>query len=112
MGKIIESPIKEFPGTVEIFKPVPYPEFITWEKRITESHEALNSVLNKEGRFTQGEGEVMTWTAIQGMIQNWNIENFDIANPTADPRVPVMSLMTWLVREIRKVINGEVDAKK
>ena len=112
MGKVIESPVKEFPGTVEIFQPVPYPEFITWEKKIAESDEALQLVIKGDPKYTQGEAEYLTWKAIAGMVQNWNIEKFDISKPSADPRVSVMQLMAWLVREIGKVINGDVDAKK
>lgn len=113
MGKIIESPVPEFPGKVEIFQPVPYPEFITWEKRITESDEALKSVTSdSDNKKTQGEAEYLTWKAIRGMVQDWKIDQFDIDNPTADPRAAVIELMTWLVREIGKIINGDIDPKK
>lgn len=95
MGKVIMSPVEKFSGTVTLVDPVPYPAFIEWEKRIGEA-----------GAVQESKTQLVMFEAVGGMIEAWNIADFDIKKPRATPRAAVLELLAWLVTEIGKVING------
>jgi len=103
MGKQIISPVKKFPGSVILKDPLPYPDFITWEKGLTSA---------KADGITEGEREVCFMKAISAVIEKWDLENFDPDNPPATPRTPVLKILTWLIDEIGKMINGVEDIPK
>lgn len=98
MSKVITSPIEKFPGTVTLYDPVPYPAYIAWEKAVKE--EGAVDDLTKQHALFKG---------VKEMVEQWDIPNYDINNPAATPRVPVIQLLSWLVVEIGKVINGDVN---
>ena len=96
--KTITSKIKEFPGTVDLISPVPYPVFIEWEKAVSRAEED-----------TQGEKELALWAGVKAMSEKWDIKGFDLDNPVASPRKPVMELLTWIIKEVGLVINEVTD---
>jgi hypothetical protein len=110
MGKVIESPVKLFPGTVEIHDQLDYPKFIEYENSVATMSEATAD--HKAGKITQGETDVIVWKELFKMVINWNIQGFDRENIPATPRIQVIQVMGWLTREIGKVVNGEPDSKK
>jgi len=98
MGKLINSPVAKFPGTVILFDPVPYPAYIAWEKAVD-----VNGVSDESAK------QYALFNGVKAMAEKWEISAFDIDNPTATPRVAVLNLLAWLVTEIGKVIAGESD---
>lgn len=98
MSKLIHSPVDKFPGDVTLFDPVPYTAYIAWEKAIRVDGEAQDSVK----QFALFEG-------VKALVEAWNIPDFDISNPPATPRTPVLNLLAWLVTEIGIVVNGDTD---
>ena len=94
MSKVIQSPVKRFPGSVTLYDPVPYPNFIEWEKAI-----------NADGEGADLEKQLTMWHGVKAMTEKWEIPEFDIENPIATPRAAVISLLAWLVTEIGKIIN-------
>jgi len=95
MGKLITSPVERFPGEVTLIDPVPYPEFIEWEKAI----DGLDNLESGQAQYTMFE-------AVRLMVEKWDIANFDITNPPATPRTAVVQLLAWLIDEVGRVING------
>jgi len=103
MGKQITSPVDKFPGSVTLKDPLPYPDFIMYEKEIASA--------NVDG-ITEGERELCLFAAASVFIEKWDLENFDPDNKPATPRTPVIKLLTWLITEIGKMINGIEDIPK
>jgi hypothetical protein len=99
MGKVITSPVEKFPGTVTLYDPVPYPAFITWQKAIRKAGEIADT--------SDGETQLEMFKGAEACIESWNIEGFDISEPVATPRTPVVELLGWLVTEIGKVFNAD-----
>lgn len=98
MSKLIHSPVEKFPGDVTLFDPVPYPAYIEWEKTV-----------RLEGKPEDSTMQMALFGGVKAMVEKWEISNFDINNPSATPRTPVLNLLAWLVTEIGKVINGDID---
>jgi len=94
VSKVIQSPVKRFPGSVTLYDPVPYPNFIEWEKAI-----------GTEGKGADPEKQLIMWGGVKAMVEKWEIPEFDIEKPVATPRVAVINLLSWLVTEIGKFIN-------
>ena len=92
MSKAIQSPVRRFPGSVTLYDPVPYPNFIEWEKAIRVEGADL-------------EKQLIMWGGVKAMVEKWEIAEFDIEKPVATPRVAVINLLSWLVTEIGKIIN-------
>jgi len=98
--KIITSPVKELPGTIEL------PEFLTLPQ-IVEYTEATRAAVNTGA-----------WAHIQSMLPaqrkltgEWKIEglpkDYDFENKPFKPAVPLLKLLSWLHTEINKLIVGE-----
>ena len=104
MSKEIKSPIKKFSGSVIIKNPLPYPDYIAWEK-------GLLSEAEKE-EVSQGEIEQALWSGVSAVVEKWDLKNFDSENIPATPRTPVLELLAWLVTEIGKVINEIEESPK
>ena len=102
--KTITSPVKKFPGTVVIKDPLPYPDYIAWEKGLLSEDE--------KAEITQGELEQSLWSGVFAVIEKWDLENFDPENIPATPRTPVLELLAWVVREIGNVINEVEESPK
>lgn len=98
MGRVIHSPVNQFPGDVVLFDPVPYPAYIEWERAV-----------KSEGDHKNLEKQLHMFRGVRAMVETWSIAGFDIDNPAATPRVPVLQLLAWLVTEIGKVISGDTD---
>lgn len=103
MSKEIKSPVKKFPGSVIVKSPLPYPDYIAWEKAVSGK---------EDEEVTQGENELSLWGGISAVVEEWNIKDFDLENPLATPRQPVLKLLTWLITEIGKIINEVEESPK
>ena len=96
--KRLQSPIEKFPGEVILLDPVPYPAYIAWEKAV-----------RSEGEAEDSEKQLAMWKGVAAMVKEWNIPSFDLNNPVATPRTPVLRLLAWIVTEIGLVVNGDLD---
>ena len=103
MSKIITSQIKKFPGTVTLSDPITYQQYERWYAAWKAQNE-----LPKEARESL-DNEKVLWAEIMPMVEKWELENFNPANPPAAPRIPVIQLVIWLVTEIGKIINEGTD---
>lgn len=100
MAKTITSPVKHFPGTVTLFRPVTYPQYIAWVRAVHSQRDGMESE-------TQPEGELTLWGGVKALVEVWDIPNFDLDNIPASPRAAVVNLLSWLITEIGTVINED-----
>ena len=101
MGKTITSPVEKFSGSVTLLDPVPYPVYIEWNKAMREA-DITEDTNDPEKQYKVFQGILL-------MVEKWDIKKFSIKNPPATPRTQVLELLAWLVVEIGKIINGEID---
>jgi len=104
MGKQIISPVKKFSGSVILKDPLPYPDFIAWEKGFISADEKTDK--------THGEIETSLWSGVLAVVEKWELKDFDPENIPATPRVAILDLLAWIVREVGKMINGVEDIPK
>ena len=102
--KTITSPVKKFPGTVVIKDPLPYPDYIAWEKGLLSEDD--------KAEITQGEVEQALWSGVLAVVEKWELKNFDPENLPATPRVAVLNLLAWIVKEIGLIINEVEESPK
>lgn len=98
MSKVIHSPVTKFKGDVTLCDPVPYPAYIAWQKAVDMTGEGGDTVKQLE-----------LFKGVRAMVEKWEIPNFDIDNPIATPRIPVLNLLAWVVTEIGIIIKGDED---
>jgi hypothetical protein len=78
-----------------------FPTFMAWERCV---REAKASELDTEK-------QAIMFAGVRAVVTHWGIEGYDLDNPAATPRGPVLMLLAWLIREIGAVINGSVNPK-
>ena len=105
MSKTIESPVKEFPGTVILPDYLTMPQALLYEKAVRDG-----SALIEESASQTAYDAVMV-DAICGCVEEWNLEglgqlSFDTFPST--PRAASAELVAWLFGEIVKLYNPEV----
>jgi len=104
MGKQITSPVKKFSGSITIKDPLPYPDFIAWEKGFIAEEDRADK--------TNGEKESSMWSGVLAVVEKWELQNFDPENIPATPRLAVINLLTWIVKEVGLIINEVEDIPK
>ncbi len=100
MPKTITSPVKRFPGTVTLPDSYGFGELIQWEHHMA-----------RMGELTGAEQVATVAEAILPMVSEWHITGLPEKPEAlpATPRVPIINLVTWLMREIGAVIDGGED---
>ena len=120
MPKVIQSPVKHFPGTVTLSDPLSLPQVVRIDecllarKQYFEETEVdgERSYTLKEGAFWSNANTVEV-EAILMCVEEWDLRGFT-EKVTADtfpgsPRAASVQLINWLVVEILRVYRGEVE---
>lgn len=137
MGKVIESPVKKFPGTVTLKDPIPLDACVTWEQALDECGAKLCNVGQtlvskivkgdekaredltahylkcKEDKtgcrepLPETQAQARIIPSIKTCIEEWKIEGFDLSNPPGSPKLSRSKLIAWLVKEINDLYIDE-----
>ena len=122
MSKIVECPIKRFPGTVTLRDPIPF--------RLIQRWEAANYGLpSKEEREKMKPGELVKivydvrdklYPIVIEIVETWNLkniltpalpvtaENFPNAAPGTSAN-STNALVAWLMKEVGEIYKGNED---
>ena len=120
MSKILTSPVKKWPGTITL------PDFLTigqamaWEEAYANATEILPEAepIQKDEQLTNDQINrvAATWAAkwtelilpgIMACVESWNLEGLDHNNFPATPRMSRVTLVAWIVTEIKKLYDEE-----
>ncbi len=124
MSKVIQSPVKRWPGMVTLHDPLSYPQLIAWEDAI---NAADKSELADEARAKNPDGKLtlgaigarprLAQTVLPGIlacVEKWELQSFPeivtLDTFPSTPRMPALMLISWLMAEINKLYDdaGEV----
>lgn len=103
MSKTIESPVKEFPGSVELPDRLTMPQALAFEQSIRDGQSL------EEASQTQYDSVMVE--AICTCVEEWNLEDFGQLAPDtfpATPRIASAELIAWLYGEIITLYNPDV----
>jgi hypothetical protein len=122
MSKILESPVKRWPGTVTIPDYLTIPQAIEWEDALSNAKKLLPDVefdFKDDGSIdtSKMKPEYLEFISIANSLKyaneilpgikacvlEWNLENFDSENFPATPRQARVDLISWLIVEITKL---------
>jgi hypothetical protein len=117
MGRRFESPVKHFPGFVEIKEPIPYADVCVWEDAIDALNEKYPPKEDEDGK------RLPTWSfrqfyraafpALFPCVEKWNIiglpENVTVQTFPGTPANAREQLIAWLVECVSKVYKGNED---
>lgn len=113
MGKVIESPVKRWPGSVTLRCPVPLEPYDAWKRSIDEIEALKAQATNGDVAFDPA----LLRHALPGicaMVEAWNLGGDFPKSVTPDtfpfiPRVPSVKVIAWLMSEISAIIGEEDD---
>lgn len=101
--KTITSPVKRFPGTVTLPDYLNVPQATAWEKA-----QAAAEAIDREAS-TNAE-YIAAWVGgITAVVQVWNLDGFTADPFQTTPRLAVIELMAWLIREITRLYVDDDD---
>ena len=97
MSKVIESPVKRWPGTVTLSDPLTFPQALAVEDALKAAQELGEEASQRRQNYTVLPG-------LLECVEKWELENFP-KTPTADtfpstPATPSAELIAWLIEEI------------
>lgn len=116
MSRVVNSPVAYFPGSVTIPTSFGYPVYARWLQAFREPSELLSiedgKAALKPGK-TVAELNYSQVPEILAVVERFDLKNFP-ENVTQDtfpiaPREQASALITWLLGEVRKAINGEIE---
>ena len=119
MSKVIESPVKRFPGTVTLKDPLPFPLVVKWEEALAnvEQFDKNEKDAKKLQKFHK-EIEQYLFPILPEMVEAWNLAN--VQQPVTAENFPnaakgtsarsTHELVDWLIAECHAVYNGNEDA--
>lgn len=94
----ITSPVKRFPGTVDLPEYLTIPQAVAWEQSTKQA-----SMLRKGGEATDAE-YIGAWVpGLLAVVQAWGLEGFSPDPFQSTPRKAVIDLLSWLITEITKL---------
>ena len=99
--KIVESPVKKFPGSVTFRDPLPYTVILLYERAARSLDIATGDI-----------GETFL-PVLFAAISEWNLEGIP-ENPTTEnfpgsPRGAINRLLAWLLKELTALYKGNED---
>ena len=103
MPRVIDSPVKQFPGQVELPDAVTFPQYIAYQDALTAAREE--------------NGARQNFALLPGLLAcvlAWRLENVP-EHPTvetfpASPPVAVSRLLAWIIAELSKMIHAADDS--
>ena len=109
MSKTIKSPVKAFPGSVELPDYLTFPQALAYEQ----------SIIDTQSLFEEGEDKIVSQLrydsemikAVCACVEEWNLDNFGQLAPDTFPSTPRKAskeLVAWLYEEITYLFTPEV----
>lgn len=120
MPKVIQSPVKHFPGTVTLSEPLTLPQVVKIDECLLARKQYFEEVevdgkheyRLKDGSFWSNANTVEVGAIVE-CVDEWDLKNFpDAVTPDTfpgSPRAASVQLINWLVIEVLKVYRGEVE---
>jgi hypothetical protein len=116
MSKTITSPVKEFPGSVELPDYLTFPQALAYEESIRNTQVLFdeageNLEEGEEAKVSQIRYDSEMLVAVCGCVEKWNLDNLGQLAPDtfpSTPRVASAELVAWLYEEITKMFRPEV----
>ena len=99
----LTSPVKRFPGTVELPDFLTLPQALAWEQARADA-----DTLRADGK-TDAELLNAWLVGIKGVVCDWHIDGYSIEPIQLSPRSPVIQLTAWLLEEITRLYYGDDD---
>jgi len=99
MSKVIESPVKRWPGTVTLSDPLTFPQALAVEDALDAAKELGEEASQRRQNYTILPG-------LLACVEEWHIEGKGFPkSPSAEtfpstPATPVAELIAWLIEEI------------
>ena len=97
MSKIVQSPVKRWPGTVTLSDPLTFPQALAVEDALEAAKELGEEASQRRQNYTVLPG-------LLGCVEKWDLDGF-VENPTADtfpstPAIASAELIGWLIEEV------------
>ncbi len=115
MSKTIKSPVKEFPGSVELPDYLTFPQAIVYEDSIVATQalfdEARESAEDKDVSVSQIRYDSEMIVAVCACVEEWNLDNLGQLAPDTFPSTPRKAskeLVAWLYEEITNLFAPDV----
>lgn len=107
MSKVIQSPVKRWPGTVVLSDPLAFPQYMAWQEAVEKAQEII-----KIGEATQADLDHALLPGVCACVEQWQLDgagSFTPENFPATPRRSSAALIAWLVREISALVTEADD---
>ena len=120
MPKVIESPVKKFPGTVTLFDPLTMPQVVVIDECLVargvffeeKEIDGKRAYVLKADAFWSGP-DTAALKAIFECVDEWNLNGIpeDVTTETfpGSPRNASRELVNWLIKEILDIYRGETE---
>ena len=119
MPKTLHSPILDFPGTVILPDMLILPQVLAWNDMLIARDEVGDGVPKdrkltlSENRKWIGKIDAVYLPVVFEIVKEWHVEHIP-EHPTIEtfpltPRLPSAQFIAWLVGEIQKVYDGEIE---
>jgi hypothetical protein len=115
MSKTIKSPVKEFPGSVELPEYLTFPQAIAYEQSILETQALFDGARELDDEEDVTVSQIQYDASMIGVIcecvEQWDLKDLEQLSPEtfpSTPRVASAKLVAWLFEEITKMFRPEV----
>ena len=105
MGRVLQSPVKRWAGTVTVADPLTFPQFIAWRDAVLSAQQHADDHLAYTAALVPG---------LLACVEKWDLKGFSPSPFPATPRDSSNKLLAFLLREIGAIANeaGEDDDPK
>ena len=107
MAKTIKSPVKQFPGSINLPDRLTMPQALAFERSVSDGQVLINS----EETASQTEYDNIMTPVICEVVEEWNLDDLDQLSPDTfpgSPRKASHELIAWLYNEITRLYNPDV----
>ena len=110
MGRVLQSPVKRWAGTVTVADPLTFTQFIAWNDALREAHQH-KAIDEKPGDYLRYCAALLP--GVLACVEKWELKGFSPSPFPATPRDSSDKLLAWLLREIGAIASegGEDDPK-
>ena len=118
MSRILPSPNAVYTGSVTLAEPLTFPQLAAFAESLEAAGDVLEAARAEAGpeaktyTYDQIAYNVLLVPGVMACVEKWELDGgFPAAvtkeNFPATPLEASRELIAWLVREIRKIVNGE-----
>jgi hypothetical protein len=109
MGKVITSTVKKFPGTVTLYDPMTFPQYMAWKQAV-----GTASAFVEGEKVPWDEYDAAIAPGILACVEKWDISGVaekPLEFP-ATPRIASHRLLIWIMRAITELIQEDEEVPK